>query len=104
MSTLSPRQVNVEILRALKIDPARVRKVVITLEVDHMPTVEVTRLADGRDADGLATAVEMLHLQAAPVQTVDALPEPRTTVVTVRGDASEHTLKAVAAAFVRKQP
>ena len=66
-----PNIINAAICRALNIDPARVRRVVITLEADRLATVEVTRLAGRQDADGLATVVEVMRLHALPEPTAN---------------------------------
>jgi hypothetical protein len=63
MSPINPHQINEAILRALKLQGQRITKIELTFEVAHLPKLQVTRLVDNADADGLVTAIEVLRLQ-----------------------------------------
>ena len=73
---MSPTEINLEICRAIGIDPKTVSKVVLTLEPGELPTVVVTRCATPADADGLRTAVEMLQLVPQPPPSYAELVAP----------------------------
>jgi len=58
-------QLNIDLVRSLGIaDIKNVRKVTLVIEAGTFPTINVERIVS--TADGLQTAVEMLHLKPAP--------------------------------------
>jgi len=58
---LSSRAINIAICRALNVDPARVIKLVLTIEPDRLPRIEITRL-HLEDARAFSEAVEHFYL------------------------------------------
>lgn len=67
---MNHRDINIEICRTLKLDPATVIKMVLTIEPGKLPAIEVTRMVSAADVDRLRTVVEVLQL--APVNKVQA--------------------------------
>lgn len=66
---ISPHEFNAAMLRALKMEGKRVTKMQLTFEVNKMPTIELTRLLDADDADGLVTVIEVMQLRAVAPAT-----------------------------------
>lgn len=51
-------ELNILLCKALRIDPDRVRKITLTIEVGHWPTVDIERFTEDGDIETLSKTIE----------------------------------------------